>query len=73
MKRQAEAAEERDRLILKIAENKRIECEQAERVHTKNLGHQDDLINQMRYNESVRRLDGVSVYYFCIELYDNCQ
>ena len=53
--RQIEAQHEREELLRKIEENKRIEQEQYEKLKKKNEKHQQDLIGQMDYNR--RQLD----------------
>ena len=59
MRRQAEAAEEKEMLIRKIEENKRIEKEQADRTQQKNLRYQDDLLGQISYNKNMLALEQV--------------
>lgn len=53
--RQQEAERERLELIRTIEENRRLETEQAEKLHAKHQQYQDDLIGQIEYNQNLRR------------------
>ena len=54
----AVAEREGRELTEKIAENKRLEEEKAQREKVKSHRHQDDLIGQMRYNQTQRNIQG---------------
>ena len=60
-KRQREAAQEREELLTKIEQNKRIEEENQARVRAQADRHQNDLIGQMHYNRRMRESERVCV------------
>ncbi len=56
-RRQAEARLEREELLEKIEENRRLEREQLERIQEQNKEHQDHLMGQMAYNARLARAE----------------
>ena len=63
-KRQREAAQEREELLTKIEQNKRIEEENQARVRAQADRHQNDLIGQMHYNRRMRESERVCILFF---------
>lgn len=55
--RRERAKQEREELLQTIANNKRIEKEQWEDIRRQNLLHQQDLLDQMAYNNRQHRED----------------
>ena len=55
--KQEEARRERDELLLRIEENKRVEREALEKHRANNAAYQSDLLGQMAYNERLREDD----------------
>ena len=52
-----EAAQERMQLTKRIEENKQIEAEQDARHAAKHMAHQNDLLDQMDYNQRLRNIE----------------
>ena len=58
-RRQAEAAREREELLLKIEQNRRLEEEETARVKAQAFQYQNDLIGQIHYNKRNRDISKV--------------
>ena len=60
-RRQAEAAREREELLVKISENRRLEEEEQARVKAQAMQYQNDLIGQIHYNRRNQDIVKVSL------------